>query len=502
MKDQSQLHLALALAAGIVTTTSAVAAHPFQAPVSAPGFSMGGIQLPSRALVLPLRIQNQLRGMGLQIAAPKNVSNHGISTQRYQLQRDGIEVLGAMAMAHRGLVGDEVSSSETVPTFSISTKPGIAAEQASSIVLGLLGNRDLEVAPELKILPSEKEDGSAQLIYWVTVAPNATLAGRDILINAHQGTLLADMSHDIEIAPSEVLMANEECQTLDESTGYPLMLEPRNCAVAVSSGSILPIADESALRASENQEAVLKYYWSTHGRDSYDDRGSVLTSVVHVGRAFNNAFWNSKDNFMAYGDGDGKFMTDLTKSLDVAGHEMTHGVTSQTSQLIYQSESGALNEAFSDFFGVVVAARAHQSAPDWAIGKDIFANERKLVGLRNLKNPGSIMARVRDDEGKPYSKPYPAHMSEAFTTKNPCSQANDRCFVHINSMIPGHAMYQITEAIGLDKAEKLMYVTLTQYLTKTSTFKIFKTQTMKACRQLNTTADCRKVRDAFAVVGL
>lgn len=463
---------------------------------------MGGIQLPSRALSLPLNIQNQLRSMGLQIAASKRISNHGVSTQRYQINRDGIEVLGAMAMTHSGLIGEEISSSDTVPTFNISTKPGIAAEEASRIALGVLGNRDLEVAPQLKILPSEKEDGSAQLIYWVTVAPSETLAGRDILINATQGTLLADLSHDIEIAPSQVMMTNEQCQTLDESTGYPIALEPANCAVAVSSGSALPNADESAIRADQNQQAVLNYYWTTHGRDSFDDRGSMLTSVVHVGRAFNNAFWNSDDNFMAYGDGDGQFMTDLTKSLDVAGHEMTHGVTSQTSQLIYQSESGALNEAFSDFFGVVVAARAHKTAPDWAIGKEIFVNERKLVGLRNLQNPGSIMARSRDDEGKVYTKPYPAHVKDAFTTKNPCGQANDRCFVHINSMIPGHAMYQITEAIGMDQSEKLMYVTLTQYLTKTSTFKQFKTQTMKACRQLNTTAECKKVREAFKIVGL
>jgi Zn-dependent metalloprotease len=205
---------------------------------------------------------------------------------------------------------------------------------------------------------------------------------------------------------------------------------------------------------------------------------------------------------MAYGDGDGKVMTDLTKSLDVAGHEMTHGVTSQTSKLIYQSESGALNEAFSDFFGIAVAARGLNAPAEWAIGKDIFLNERKQIGLRNLKAPASIMARTRDDQGNIVTKPYPSHVKDQFTTLNACSSQNDRCFVHINSMIPGHAMYQMAERLGLEKAEKLLYVTLSQYLTPTSDFKAFRTQTVKACRQLFSGTDCTKVTAAFRTVGL
>ncbi|MBU6376170.1 MAG: M4 family metallopeptidase, partial [Bdellovibrionales bacterium] len=162
----------------------------------------------------------------------------------------------------------------------------------------------------------------------------------------------------------------------------------------------------------------------------------------------------------------------------------------------------ALNEAFSDFFGVVIAARHRDSDPDWAVGKEIFINDRKLIGLRNLKDPASVMARIRDDEGKVVVRPYPAHVKDQFKTQNPCGPQNDRCFVHTNSMIPGHAMYLIAEAIGLDDAERLLYLTLTQYLTKTSTFKIFRTQTLKACRQLFPSPECTKVRKAFAEVGL
>jgi neutral peptidase B len=234
---------------------------------------------------------------------------------------------------------------------------------------------------------------------------------------------------------------------------------------------------------------------------SYDGKGSELVSVVHVGNKFANAFWSTDGGFMAYGDGDGAVMGDLTRSLDVAGHEMTHGVTSATSKLIYMDESGALNEAFSDFFGIVIAARAMQRQPDWAIGKEIFNNERKLIGLRNLKDPSSIKTRFLTQDGAFEARPYPTTVAEKFESFGPCTQRNDRCYVHVNSMIPGRAMVLISEAIGLDQAEKLMYLTLTQYLTASSGFAAFKQQTLAACESLLSKTDCEAVTAAFTTVG-
>ena len=75
----------------------------------------------------------------------------------------------------------------------------------------------------------------------------------------------------------------------------------------------------------------------------------TLISSVHVGVAFNNAFWNGEQ--MAYGDGDGQVFVRFTKSLDVVGHELSHGVVSHTCDLAYRDESGALNEHFADVLG-------------------------------------------------------------------------------------------------------------------------------------------------------
>lgn len=476
------------------------ASTPFS---SFPKLPVPSIAVPSRGLQLPSQSMRAIQKLGLEIRKADLQSSHGLSTQKFQLSRGGIEILGAMTLLHRNENGTvEIENDSSSSNFKLSTIPSLSAAEASSITLGILGDRDLHAAPELKILPSEQNDGSARLIYWVTVSPVANEAGRDFLIHAHSGALIADISHHLEIAPSEVLSADDSCQRIDEISGYPIALDPSACPTAYRSGTAYSAADESSERADKNGRDVLQYFWTQHGRDSFDDKGSTLTSVVHVGRAFANAFWSSDRNFMAYGDGDGVVMTDLTHSLDVAGHEMAHGVTSQTSKLIYQSESGALNEAFSDFFGVAVAARAKKTAPDWAIGKEIFLGSRREVGLRNLKDPASIMARTRDDEGNLVIKPYPAHVKDQFTTANACTSLNDRCFVHINSMIPGHAMYRMSEAIGLEKTEKLLYITLTQYLTKTSNFMSFKLKTMKACGALLPLRDCRKVRQAFNDVGL
>jgi Zn-dependent metalloprotease len=204
---------------------------------------------------------------------------------------------------------------------------------------------------------------------------------------------------------------------------------------------------------------------------------------------------------MGYGDGDGVVLGDLTLSLDVAGHEMTHGVTSSTSQLIYMDESGALNEAFSDFFGVAIAARARSASPDWAIGKEIFLNEKREEGLRNLKDPASLMARYLTEEGNFEKRPYPSRVSEKFESFGPCDRRNDRCYVHVNSMIPARAMVLISDVLGMEQAEKLMYLVLTQFMTPMSQFDDFESQTMAACRTTLPEEDCLKVRQALSEVG-
>jgi len=93
-----------------------------------------------------------------------------------------------------------------------------------------------------------------------------------------------------------------------------------------------------------------------------------MVSSAHLQRNYNNAYWNGSQ--MAYGDGDGVTFIEFPGDLDVVGHELSHGVTDATSNLIYQNESGALNEAFSDIMGTSI--EYYYGTGNWTIGEDIM----------------------------------------------------------------------------------------------------------------------------------
>ena len=167
------------------------------------------------------------------------------------------------------------------------------------------------------------------------------------------------------------------------------------------------------------------FYGDTFNRDSIDDNGMTIISKVHFANHYCNAFWNGA--FMTYGDGDNRNCLPLSGGLDVDSHELTHGVTEFTSNLIYQNESGALNEAFSDMMGNTTEFYADANGldpaaePDWLIGEDIFAPDSATPGFRNMGDPEQFGD--------------PSHYSRLFTG------TADNGGVHTNSGIANHAYY-------------------------------------------------------------
>ncbi|NLA24206.1 MAG: PKD domain-containing protein, partial [Bacteroidales bacterium] len=147
--------------------------------------------------------------------------------------------------------------------------------------------------------------------------------------------------------------------------------------------------DQYATDAHFATEKTYDYYYEVHGRNSIDNAGHELTSFVHFnlvdyGYSNNvNAFWNG--SVMTYGDGD-DLRTPLT-TVDICAHEITHGLTSYTANLVYQNESGALNEAFSDIFGTAVEFYATPSLANWTIGEDIYAPFRSLSNPKEFNLP-------------------------------------------------------------------------------------------------------------------
>ena len=172
------------------------------------------------------------------------------------------------------------------------------------------------------------------------------------------------------------------------------------------------------------------FFADTFGRDSIDDNGMQIVSVIHYGQAYCNAFWNGA--YMTYGDGNGTTCKSLSGGLDVDGHELTHGVTEHTSNLIYEDASGALNESFSDMMANTIEFYADDNGldptvePDWLIGEDVINTPGDPTpGFRNMADP------MQDGD--------PSHLSQAYTGDA------DNGGVHTNSGIPNHAYYLTVE---------------------------------------------------------
>ena len=135
-----------------------------------------------------------------------------------------------------------------------------------------------------------------------------------------------------------------------------------------------PQLDEAAGDAHWGAEMTYDYFFKKHGWNSIDNMGYELNSYVHYGQNFNNAFW---DGTMNYGDGNNNPFT----ALDIAGHEISHGLTNFSANLIYRNESGALNESFSDIFGKAIEQYARPNNFSWTVGDDLGN------GIRNMADP-------------------------------------------------------------------------------------------------------------------
>lgn len=218
---------------------------------------------------------------------------------------------------------------------------------------------------------------------------------------------------------------------------------------------------------------VYDYYYMAHGRHGIDNLNLDVVAYTHVfgSGLTDNASWSSDLNAMLFMD---PLYTQMQTGagLDVAGHELTHGITDYTSGLIYQFQSGALNEAFSDIMGTAIEfyfqpAGAGFNKADWVMGEDIFPTYSDY--LRNLANPNALSSG--------YGL-YPCHLSQYINLLID----SDYGGVHINCTIFGHAFYLLANggtnpishlavtSIGIDKATQIYYRAFTLYLTQSAGF--------------------------------
>ena len=250
------------------------------------------------------------------------------------------------------------------------------------------------------------------------------------------------------------------------------------------------------------------YYKTVHGRNGIANDGKGALSRVHYGRSYSNAFWSDSCFCMTFGDGDGRSIYPLV-DIDVAGHEMSHGVTSRSANLTYSGESGGLNEATSDIFGTMVEFFANNSndTPDYLIGEELYmSNPSGTKALRYMFKP-SLDGSSPD-----------------------CYQTNIGSLdVHYSSGVANHAFYLMAEGatvpagfsnltpgqlvcngntaaggIGRDAAQKIWYRALTVKMTSNTNYAGARAATLSAAADLYGagSAQYNGVASAWSAVGV
>lgn len=300
------------------------------------------------------------------------------------------------------------------------------------------------------------------------IAENGTPAQRDMAVKTlitsgeMRGRRLA-MSEFVAAAMREAVGGGKNRLVYDAKNG---LLLP---GTLIRKEGDPPAADVAVNEAYDGSGATYDLYKDVYNRDSIDGNGMQLKSTVHYRKGYDNAFWNGDQ--MVYGDGDedqpeeDRLFNRFTISIDIIGHELTHGVTQFEAKLVYSYQPGALNESMSDVFGSLVKQHVrNQTAAeaDWIIGEGLFTPNVNGVGIRSMKEPGT--AYNDPVLGK---DPQPGHMDKYVNT------TSDNGGVHINSGIPNRAFYITAMELGgyaWEKAGQIWYVTLRDKLGTNSQF--------------------------------
>ena len=259
-----------------------------------------------------------------------------------------------------------------------------------------------------------------------------------------------------------------------------------------------PVGDAAVDEAYDSAGQVLDMFADQFGRRSVDGNGATLVITVHYGIDYDNAFWDGAQ--LVFGDGDGVVFDRFTKPADVMAHEFTHGVTQFTAGLIYQDQSGALNESVSDVFAAVTkqffrSETADQA--DWLIGEGLFLPGINARALRSMVEPGTAY-----DDPQIGRDPQVGHMADYVET------VEDNGGVHINSGIPNRAFALAALALGgpsWEKAGRVWYDALTGgEVTARSDFTAFAQATINSAGRVfpDDPGVSEAIREAWTGVGV
>lgn len=278
--------------------------------------------------------------------------------------------------------------------------------------------------------------------------------------------------------------------------------------------SLLSNAQTAAADAHYGVAMTWDYYKDVHGRLGIANDGEGAISRVHYGRNYGNASWSDSCFCMTFGDGDNGATILPLVALDIAGHEMSHGVTSRSARLVYSGESGGLNEGTSDIFGTMVEFYANNSndPADYVIGEELFTNNANMKKAVRWMFKPSLDGASQDCYG-------------------PTTGSVD---VHYSSGVANHFFYLLAEGavvpagfgtgswanltpaslvcngntaisgIGREAAQKIWYRALTVYMTSTTKYAGARAATLSAAADLfgASSAQANAVAAAWSAVNV
>lgn len=460
---------------------------------------------------------------------------------RWQQIQDGIPVYGNVIQAHFRNGSLTLLNGRVFPEVELDTHPSLSAAEAVQVAQG-----SIKKHTKLKALNAQEEQllgrapysaelviyhpGNAlhiaKLAYRVDATPNLA-AHWQVMVDAQTGEVLDAQDHICHFLPPEgraVASATDlngqqvtihsyevgnthflvdasrtmhrtgQSNFPDNAVGVITTLNANGTSPInddfttfhnTSSGNFWN--DRLAVSAHYNAGEAYQFFENTFERNSINGSGGNVYSIVNVteddGSDMDNAFWNGQAMF--YGNGNEAFSSPLARALDVAGHEISHGVIQNTANLEYYGESGAINESFADVFAALIEDE------DWRIGEDVVNTSIYRSGaLRDMRNPNNGGNRLGDPGWQP------AHVDEQYRGEA------DNAGVHINSGIPNRAFYLFAQEVGTDVAGEVFYNALDLYLTRSSQFLDLREAVLQAARDDFGQNVVDAAALAFATVGL
>ncbi|TCC07634.1 M4 family metallopeptidase [Kribbella soli] len=423
------------------------------------------------------------------------VDGDGSSHVRFDRTYQGLPVVGGDVVVHQDKAGKARSATGGVGKLALSVKPAVSAASATAATKQKAGKQQLVVFVT--------NAGQSKLAYKVVSEgrkANGEPTGTETYVDAQNGKVLDSWTtvNDDLGSGTGLYVGTVGLDTTKSGTSWTMVDPVRGGNATYNGGTLFSDADNvwgtgsnsnaqtAGVDAHYGIAKTWDYYKSVHGRNGIANDGKGAKSYVHDG-AYVNASWSDSCFCMKYGDGDPSQGIGPLVELDIAGHEMSHGVTSRSAGLRYSGESGGLNESTSDIFGTAVEwyAANSQDTPDYVLGEEIFTDYNPATNyIRRLDKPSMDGASA-----------------------DSWSKSVGRLNVHYSSGVGNHFFYLLSEGsgaktingvaynsptangvtvsgIGISKAEKIWYRALTTYMTSRTDYHGARTATLNAATDL------------------